>query len=89
MVEPELAIRRGGIVMVGAVAAIAVLYAPWKDSAPWWLLAALLMPVWIGLLNLPWEVFVFAAGFTLIVSAKRITSNDLNVSGKGWRALLK
>jgi len=70
------------LVVYGSVPALGVLFTPWKDSAVWWLIAVIMMPVWAALLNLPVELVWFSAAFALATAAKRVTSNSLrNDSG--------
>ncbi len=65
------------LVVYGSIAALGVLFTPWKDSAVWWLIAVILMPVWAMLLNLPVEIVWFAVAFAVMTTAKRMTSNSL------------
>jgi acyl phosphate:glycerol-3-phosphate acyltransferase len=65
------------LVVYGSVPALGVLFTPWKDSAVWWLIAVIMMPVWAALLNLPLELVIFSAAFALITAAKRMTANSL------------
>ncbi len=65
------------LVVYGSVPALGVLFTPWKDSAVWWLIAVIMMPVWAALLNLPLALVIFSAAFALITAAKRMTSNSL------------
>jgi glycerol-3-phosphate acyltransferase PlsY len=65
------------LVVYGSVPALGVLFTPWKDSAVWWLIAVIMMPVWAVLLNLPLELVIFSVTFALITAAKRMTSNSL------------
>jgi hypothetical protein len=59
------------------VPALGVLFTPWKDSAVWFFIAVILMPVWAVLLNLPVELLWFSVAFALITAGKRMTSNSL------------
>ena len=68
------------LVVYGSVPALGVLFTPWKDSAAWWLIGVILMPVWAALLNLPAEIVWFAVAFALVTAAKRMTSNSLRGS---------
>lgn len=65
------------LIVYGAVAALGVLFTPWKDSAVWWMIAVVLMPVWAALLNLPVEIVLFATAFAVVTAGKRMTSNSL------------
>ncbi len=65
------------LVIYGTVPALGVLFTPWKDSAVWWLIAVILMPVWAALLNLPVELVWFSIAFALVTATKRMTSNSL------------
>ena len=68
------------LIVYGSVAALGVLFTPWKDSAVWWMIAVVLMPAWVALLNLPVEIIWFAAAFAVVAAAKRMTSNSLKGS---------
>ncbi|MDA1279600.1 MAG: glycerol-3-phosphate acyltransferase [Chloroflexi bacterium] len=65
------------LVVYGSVPALGVLFTPWKDSAVWWLIAVIAMPVWAALLNLPIEIVWFSIAFAFVTAAKRMTSNTL------------
>ena len=65
------------LIVYGSVAALGVLFTPWKDSAIWWMIAVILMPVWAALLNLPMEIVWFAVAFAVVTAAKRMTSNTI------------
>lgn len=65
------------LIVYGSVAALGVLFTPWKDSAVWWMIAVVLMPAWAALLNLPVEVVWFAVAFAVVTAAKRMMSNTL------------
>jgi glycerol-3-phosphate acyltransferase PlsY len=65
------------LIIYGSVPAIGVLFTPWKDSAVWFLIAVILMPIWAALLNLPIELVWFSVAFALVTAAKRMTSNSL------------
>ncbi len=65
------------LIVYGSIPALGVLFTPWKDSAIWWLVAVILMPVWAALLNLPVEYIWFSIGIAFVTAAKRITSNSL------------
>ena len=65
------------LIAYGSVAALGVLFTPWKDSAVWWMIAVIPMPAWAVLLNLPVEIVLFAVGFAVVTAAKRMTSNAL------------
>jgi len=67
-------------IVYGSIPALGVLFTPWKDSAVWWLIAVILMPVWAAVLNLPAELVYAAIVFALITIAKRMTSNSLRDS---------
>lgn len=68
------------LIVYGSVPALGVLFTPWKDSAVWWLIAVIMMPIWAALLNLPIEIVWFAAAFAVITATKRMTSNSLRDS---------
>ncbi len=68
------------LIVYGSVAALGVLFTPWKDSAAWWMIAVVLMPVWATLLNLPVEIVWYAGAFAMVIAAKRMTSNSLRDS---------
>jgi glycerol-3-phosphate acyltransferase PlsY len=65
------------LVIYGTVPALGLLFTPWKDSAVWWLIAVILMPVWAALLNLPVELVWFSIAFALVTATKRMTTNSL------------
>lgn len=65
------------LIVYGSVAALGVLFTPWKDSAVWWIIAVILMPAWAALLNLPVEIIWFAVAFAVVTAAKRMTSNSV------------
>jgi glycerol-3-phosphate acyltransferase PlsY len=65
------------LIVYGSVPALGVLFTPWKDSAVWWLIAVVMMPIWAALLNLPIEIVWFAVAFALATAIKRMTSNSL------------
>jgi len=65
------------LVVYGSVPALGVLFTPWKDSAVWWLIAVIMMPIWAALLNLPVELVWFSVAFAFVTAAKRMTSNSL------------
>jgi hypothetical protein len=65
------------LIVYGSIAALGVLFTPWKDSAVWWMIAVILMPVWAALLNLPVEIVWYAIAFAVVIAAKRMTSNSL------------
>ncbi|HIF71835.1 MAG TPA: hypothetical protein EYQ61_04705 [Dehalococcoidia bacterium] len=68
------------LIIYGSVPALGVLFTPWKDSAVWFLIAVILMPVWAALLNLPIELVWFSVAFALVTAGKRMTSNSLRDS---------
>lgn len=55
------------------------------DSAVWWGLAALLMPVWSVVLAQPMEVTSLCLGFLVVTAAKRIMSNRGSGTGPDER----
>ena len=65
------------LIVYGSVPALGVLFTPWKDSAVWWLIAVIAMPLWAVLLNLPADIVWFSAAFAVVTAIKRITSNSL------------
>lgn len=65
------------LIIYGSVPALGVLFSPWKDSAVWFFVALILMPVWAVLLNLPIELVWFSVAFALVTVTKRMTSNSL------------
>lgn len=65
------------LVVYGSVPALGVLFTPWKDSAVWWLIAVITLPVWAALLNLPIELIWFSLALALATATKRMTSNSL------------
>ena len=65
------------LIIYGSVPALGVLFSPWKDSAVWFSVAVILMPVWAVLLNLPIELVWFSVSFAVLTAAKRMTSNSL------------
>lgn len=65
------------LIVYGSVPALGVLVTPWKDSAVWWLIAVVLMPVWAAVLNLPAEIIWYAAAFAVVTATKRMISNSL------------
>ena len=80
MLGATLALNLPLLVIYGSVPALGVLFTPWKDSAAWFLIAMILMPVWAILLNLPSELFWFSVAFAIVTAAKRMTSNSLRDS---------
>ena len=70
----------------GAVAGFGWLATRRKDSAVWWGVAALMLPVFAALLWVPgWvgiEVVVFCLAFLLITAIKRLTSNRSTEGGR-------
>jgi glycerol-3-phosphate acyltransferase PlsY len=78
------------LIVYGAVASLGVLFSPWKDSAVWWLIAVLMMPVWAVLLNLPLGAIGFCIGFIVVTVLKRMTSNSIrNADGQISAELLR
>jgi glycerol-3-phosphate acyltransferase PlsY len=77
MLGSTLALNLPLLIIYGSVPALGVLFSPWKDSAVWYFVAVLLMPVWAVLLNLPIELVWFSVSFAVITGAKRMTSNSL------------
>jgi glycerol-3-phosphate acyltransferase PlsY len=61
-----------------AIPALAVLVSPWKDSAVWWLIATLLIPIWVLLLDLPNEILWFSIALIIVTFLKRMASNSLH-----------
>lgn len=89
MFGATLALNLPLLIVYGSVPALGVLFTPWKDSAVWFLIAMILMPVWAILLNLPSELFWFSVAFAVVTAAKRMTSNSLrDSSGTISRRLL-
>lgn len=80
MLGATLALNLPLLIVYGSVPALGVLFTPWKDSAVWFLIAMILMPVWAILLNLPSELFWFSVAFAVVTAAKRMTSNSLRDS---------
>ena len=60
-----------------ALPALAILVSPWKDSAVWWLIATLAVPMWVLLLGLPNEIIWFSIALIILTLLKRMTSNSL------------
>jgi glycerol-3-phosphate acyltransferase PlsY len=77
MLGATLALNFPLLIIYGSVPALGVLFSPWKDSAVWFFVAVILMPVWAVLLNLPIELVWFSVLFAVITGAKRMTSNSL------------
>ncbi len=77
-----LAINFPLLIVYASIPSLGVQFTPWKDSAAWWLIAVIFMPVWAALLNLPVEIIWFALVFALITITKRITSNSLRDNNK-------
>jgi glycerol-3-phosphate acyltransferase PlsY len=77
MLGATLALNFPLLIIYGSVPALGVLFSPWKDSAVWFFVAVILMPVWAVLLNLPVELVSFSVSFALVTAAKRMTSNSL------------
>jgi acyl phosphate:glycerol-3-phosphate acyltransferase len=77
MLGSTLALDLPLLIIYGSVPALGVLFSPWKDSAVWYFVAVILMPVWAVLLNLPIELVWFSVAFVLVTAAKRMTSNSL------------
>ncbi len=65
----------------GAVAGVGWLATRRKDSAVWWGVAALLLPVWALLMGKEVEIIAFCLGFLLITVIKRLTSNRSTEGG--------
>ena len=78
MVGATLALNFPLLIAYGIVPALGVLFTPWKDSAVWWFIAILFLPLWAILLNLPTELLIFSITFIVVTSIKRITSNSLH-----------
>jgi glycerol-3-phosphate acyltransferase PlsY len=68
------------LIIYGSVPALGVLFTPWKDSAVWFLIAVIMMPVWALMLNLPIELVWFSVAFAFVTAGKRMTSNSLRDS---------
>ncbi|MEE8046625.1 MAG: glycerol-3-phosphate acyltransferase [Dehalococcoidia bacterium] len=77
MLGATLALNLPLLIIYGSVPALGVLFTPWKDSAVWFFIAVILMPVWAALLNLPAELVWFSVAFALVTAGKRMTSNSL------------
>jgi len=77
MLGATLALNFPLLIIYGSVPALGVLFSPWKDSAVWFFVAVILMPVWAVLLNLPIELVWFSVLFAVITGTKRMTSNSL------------
>ncbi len=77
MLGVTLALNLPLLIIYGSVPALGVLFTPWKDSAVWFLIAVILLPVWAALLNLPMELVWFSVAFAFVTAGKRITSNSL------------
>ncbi len=65
----------------GAVAGAGWLATRRKDSAVWWGVAALFLPVWALLMGKEVEIIAFCLGFLLITVIKRLTSNRSTEGG--------
>lgn len=65
------------LIVYGSIPALGVLFTPWKDSAVWWMIGVILLPVWAALLNLPLEIIIFSCVFAALTASKRMTSNSL------------
>jgi glycerol-3-phosphate acyltransferase PlsY len=65
------------LIVYGSIPALGVLFTPWKDSAVWWMIGVILLPVWAALLSLPLEIMIFSCVFTATTVSKRMTSNSL------------
>ena len=65
------------LIVYGSIPALGVLFTPWKDSAVWWMIGIILLPVWAVLLNLPLEIIIFSCAFIVLTVTKRMTSNSL------------
>jgi acyl phosphate:glycerol-3-phosphate acyltransferase len=77
MLGVTLALNLPLLIIYGSVPALGVLFTPWKDSAVWFLIAVILLPVWAALLNLPVELVWFSVAFAFVTAGKRMTSNSL------------
>ena len=77
MLGATLALNFPLLIIYGSVPALGVLFSPWKDSAVWFFVAVILMPVWAVLLNLPVELVWFSVVFAVVTGTKRMTSNSL------------
>jgi glycerol-3-phosphate acyltransferase PlsY len=77
MLGATLALNLPLLIIYGSVPALGVLFTPWKDSAVWFLIAVILLPVWAALLNLPMDLVWFSVAFALVTAGKRMTSNSL------------
>lgn len=75
------------VLMYGVVAAVGWLATRRKDSAMWWGLAALLLPVWSLLLNMRIEVTIFCVAFVFMTAIKRVTSNRSTLRVRGERPM--
>ena len=73
------------VLAYGAVTGFGWLASRRKDSAVWWGIAALLLPVFAGILLMVGyvavEVVAFCLAFLLITAMKRLTSNRSTESG--------
>ena len=65
------------LIVYGSIPALGVLFTPWKDSAVWWMIGIILLPIWAVLLNLPLEIIIFSCAFIVLTATKRMTSNSL------------
>ena len=70
----------------GAVAGFGWLATRRRDSAVWWGIAALLLPIFAALLMIPgyveFEVVAFCLAFLIMTAIKRLTSNRSTESGR-------
>jgi acyl-phosphate glycerol 3-phosphate acyltransferase len=86
--QPMWAVAGSGGFLVGLLAFYAVisgipaLEARAHDSALWWGVAALLLPVWSVVLGQPWQITVFCGVFLAVTASKRLRSNRGTGSGR-------
>ncbi|GEM_PF-107621 len=63
------------LVTYAVISGVPRLQARAKDSALWWGLAALMLPVWSAIFQQPWQVTVFSGVFLSVTAFKRLRSN--------------
>ncbi len=89
--QPLWVVLLGGLFMLGllifytVVTNVPRIQARANDSALWWGLAALLLPVWSVVLGQPWQVTAFCGVFLAITATKRLRSNRGSGTGAGAR----
>ena len=67
-------------VLWASIPGIVFTLTPWRDSAVLWLLATLLLPIWVLWAGYDWWIAIFGIGFALTTIIRRATSNGFQKS---------